>query len=490
MVKAMRRSAVLAGLGALGLFFLSTPVVAEVQNVRVGGDVTVRAFHRENLDLHQEDQVSAVTSLDDEDDFLMQTTAVNIGADLTENVSATLRVVNERDWDSTVANSAAGAGDIELSQAYVTLKELFYAPLTLRIGTQPIVWGRGFVLGSNLFPSVNTMGNDRNAAISANEFTDLTSFDAIRATLDLAGVAGLPLTVDGVYIKLDENVFSTPDDVNLMGVNVGTRVDAMNTELEAYYVNKRDKNTDVLLAASRNDGSVSTVGVRGSAQPMHGSSVWGELAYQFGRRNIDPAAILPSGDAQQAWGVNLGLNYTLAEVSTSPTFGAEWRFYSGKDVQGAVNGWAPMAPGYFTTALREFQTGTSVAGFYGNDQVCYVNGAATGDDCTASGSNQHELAVFASFKPLEDLTIAPRLSWFILDVGAIPTSTTASAAAADRLSKRKHYAGMEWDTMMTYNYTDDVQLGVIYALFLPGNVYRSPNDSTAQELVSSVSVKF
>lgn len=44
--------------------------------------------------------------------------------------------------------------------------------------------------------------------------------------------------------------------------------------------------------------------------------------------------------------------------------------------------------------------------------------------------------------------------------------------------------------MVNYNYTDDVQFGVIYALFAPGSVYRHPNDDTAQELVTSVSVKF
>ena len=49
---------------------------------------------------------------------------------------------------------------------------------------------------------------------------------------------------------------------------------------------------------------------------------------------------------------------------------------------------------------------------------------------------------------------------------------------------------MEWDTVVTYNYTDDVQFGVIYGLFLPGSVYRSPTDAAAQELITSVSVKF
>ena len=122
MLKATLRCAVL-----LGLVAWSVPALAEVQNVKVGGDLTVRAFHRHNLDL--QDQSGA---LDGTDNFLMTTTGVNIGADLTENVSTFIRLANERDWDND--SNGSGDGNFDLSKAYITLKELFYAPLTLRVG--------------------------------------------------------------------------------------------------------------------------------------------------------------------------------------------------------------------------------------------------------------------------------------------------------------------------------------------------------------------
>jgi hypothetical protein len=468
MMKATLRSAVLLGLTAAW----AVPSFAEVQNVKVGGEVTVRAFHRSNLDLHDDRYSSGkdTTVGLNADNFIMQTTAVNIGADLTENVSATLRLTNERDWDTTGAETLS---DFDMSQAYVTLKELFYSPLTVRIGTQPIVWGRGFVLGSNLFPTVNSTGDDRNAALTANEFTDFTAFDAIRATLDLSNVLGgnLPLTVDYVYIKLDENAAGTNDDVFLQGVNLSTRF--AQSEVEAYFLNKRD-NTSVATpagsVANDNHGRISTLGIRGSGQPLEGAYLYGELAYQFGQLGVDPAGVLAVGDAQQAWAFDLGAQYTLANVATTPTLGGEWRFYSGRDVNGAAGGWAPMAPGYFTTALREFQTQSTVAGFYANDQA----------GVTSAGTNQHEFALYGSLKPIEDLTIAPRLSWFVLDVGALPTAG----------ARREHFLGTELDTNITYNYTDDVQLGLLYAFFAPGSVYRTPNDAGAHELVTTVSVKF
>lgn len=458
MVKATLQGAVL-----LGLLAWSVPSFAEVQNVKVGGDVTVRAFHRENLDLRDEG-ISPTRGLDRED-FIMQTIGLNIGADLTENVSTSLRLANERDWDQTVGE----ATEIALSQAYVTIKDLLYSPVTVRVGTQPIVWGRGFVLGSGLLPNINYGGDDRNSAITANEFTDFTAFDAIRATLDLSGVAdlGMPLTADYVYIKLDENSVLAADDVNIQGFNLGTRLDAANAELEAYYLNMRDRNS--ATPTNDNHGSLSTIGFRGSAQPVEGASLYTELAYQFGRRVVDPSGVLVTGDSQQGWAFNLGADYTLDAVAT-PTIGGEWRYYSGKDVDAAVGGWRPVAPGYFRNALRDFQTQSTVVGFYPTDQAGVTSGS----------TNQHELAIYGSLKPIEDLTVAPRLAWFVLDVGAIPTAG----------SKRESFVGTEWDTVVTYDYTDDVQLGVIYALFSPGSTFRDPSDDTAQELITSVSVKF
>lgn len=474
MLKATLRSAVLLALVAIGMLVTGTPSFAEVQNVKVGGDITVRSFHRENLDLNEGTNVGTsgegTQTLDKEDDFVMSTVGINIGADLTENVSAFIRLANERDWNV----DGAATGDVDLSQAYVSLKELFYSPLTLRIGQQPIVWGRGFVLGSNLLPATILGTGDRNEAITANEFTDFTAFDAIRATLDLSGVAGgLPLTAEYVYIKVDENLTGHPDDVNLQGINLGTRFDEMDSELETYYLNYRDKSTF-------KNGSVSTLGLRGSAKPVDGSTVWGELAYQFGKRATDLELILASGDSQQAWAANLGADYTFTDVAMTPRAGAEWRFYSGKDVDGAVGGWRPLAPGYFTTALREFQTRSTITGFYPNSQT----------GVTSSQTNQHHLALLGSLNPIEDLRVDQTVNWFFLPVGALnPTSPAGSPV-------RNSFLGTEWDTVLTYNYTDDVQFGLIYGVFFPGSVFRTPSAgttnarNTAQELITSVSVKF
>lgn len=465
MLKATLKSAVLLGL----LAAMGAPVAqAEVQNVRVGGDITVRGFYRDNLDLHGEDG--------DGQAYFNSTVGLNVGADLTENVSAFIRLANERDWNV----DGAATGDFDLSQAYITLNEVFYSPLTLRIGTQPIVWGRGFVLGSSLIPTIALRPGDRNASIAADEFTDFTNFDAVRATLDLSGTAALdmPLTLDYVYIKIDENVLGLSDDVNLQGVNLSTRFDDMNGEMEMYYLNKRDKG----VAAPGDNGSVNTLGLRGSAEPVEGAYVYAEAAYQFGKRGLDPNGVLVAGNPHQAWAFNLGADYTFVDMEMMPKIGAEWIYFSGKDNGGAVSGWDPIARGYFTTALREFQNVV----FNAPDQTC-LSAGGFGNTCTGSYTNQHQLSLYGSLKPIEDLTVDQRISWFINDVGVRPTAGTAGTQMN---GDRKNFAGTEWDTVLTYDYTDDVQLGLIYAVYFPGSVYRDPNNDTAQELISSVSVKF
>ena len=475
MLKATLRSAVL-----LGLLVWSIPSYAEVQNIKVSGDTTTRAFMRKNLDLNRNDSVTNRHSR-----FLMQTTGINVEADLTENVSAHVRVANERDWN-TASTADGGAdehgGDIKLSQAYVTLKELFYSPLTLRVGTQPIVWGRGFVLGSNLIPGTVLRGGDAQRSISADEFTDYTAFDAIRGTLDLSGVGGLgiPLTIDGVYIKLSDRNVQIGDDLNLMGVNFSTKFD--NSEAEAYFLNKRDGQLGT-SPVTDNNGNLNTWGIRGSTKPVEGSDLWGELAYQQGTRTQDPDGLRVQGEHVSAWAADFGGRYTLTDVAMKPGLGLEWVFWSGKNksdgvsTTGAQAGWDPIARGYFTTAIREFQTRNGSSFFYPVAQ----------NNVTAAVTNQHQLAVFGDLDPIEDLHVNSRFTWFVADV---PMVTRADNATSGSNKGRNSFIGTEWDTQLTYNYTDDVQFGVFHALFAPGNVFRTPNDDTAQEVITWAKVTF
>ena len=157
---------------------IAVPAFAEVQNVKVSGDIDSKMITRTNYD------VGSGTGVNDNDTWFMSTARVQIDADLTDNVSTCVRLLNERDWTVESADTTA----ITLDLASVKMKEMFYAPLTLTIGRQNIRLGSGLVVGD---PDTNDAVAGVTGAITAPDLSSRKSFDAIRATLDYN-----PLVVD------------------------------------------------------------------------------------------------------------------------------------------------------------------------------------------------------------------------------------------------------------------------------------------------------
>ncbi|MCM8782459.1 MAG: alginate export family protein, partial [Candidatus Omnitrophica bacterium] len=161
-------------LALVGLFVV--PAYAEVQNVKVSGDLAARWLIRYNYDLDKDNNTSSNAA----DDYLMSSAEVQVDADLTDNVSTVVRLVNQRDWNDTSAGENVAAAttqfDVLVDLANVTLKEFVYSPLTLTIGRQDLWFGKGFIIGAKQ--------RDPKNAITADEYTVINSFDAIKATLD------------------------------------------------------------------------------------------------------------------------------------------------------------------------------------------------------------------------------------------------------------------------------------------------------------------
>jgi hypothetical protein len=487
MVKATLRSAVLLGTVAAAMFAASMPGFAEVQNVRVGGDITLRGIHQEATDLNDERNGSG----QDSTYYTQLTTGLNVGADMTENVSAFIRLSNEHILGNNFgANSSAG--DFDISQAWVKFKELFYSPVTVTAGIQPIWWGRGLVLGSNLIPSLLDSdggigdGATRNETLEARQFTDFTAFNAFRAELNLGNAAAvdLPVNLEYVYIKQTEGSIGEGDDYDIHGLKASTAMDEMSSEMDLYWLWARDKRPahgGTAADESEDDGNVHTVGLRGSTQPADGTLLFGEAAIQFGTTGLDlDHGISATGSGAQAWLFNLGAEMSLGDESAmSPKVGAEWIYTSGHDKDGAFSGWQPIAPGYFPTLIRAFQTRSTIAGLYPVDQA----------GVTSAFTNQNEFALYGGLKPMEDLSLDTRLSLFWSSVGIIQPSDNSDQT-------RNSFLGTEWDTWLAYNYTDDVQFGLSYGVLFPGGAFvegaqgAQGSRNTAQQLVSTVSVKF
>ena len=101
------RKMILVGLLAFAVALTGT-AYAEVQNVKVSGDIDMKAVihHNYDLKLKQKNEngttggVTPAVTNDDDASFFLQTTRVRVDADLTDNVSTHVRLLNQRFWDA------------------------------------------------------------------------------------------------------------------------------------------------------------------------------------------------------------------------------------------------------------------------------------------------------------------------------------------------------------------------------------------------------
>ncbi|MDP2943152.1 MAG: hypothetical protein Q8O36_06610, partial [Candidatus Omnitrophota bacterium] len=243
---------------------IATSSFAAVQNIKVSGSIEERAIFMNNFDLRNKGEestdgrVGGVAGVpgsgnsinEDSDDFVLSTIRIGVESDLTDNVSAAIILANQARW-----GDAAGATDVDVNKAYITLKEFFYQPLTLKIGRQDLMFGTGFIIGPGIFrdPSgafpaprtdtrINPMTNAANVLLvpisgpMGEQYSISTYYDAIRATLDFD-----PWTIDAIFAKITETDTGNNDE-DLLGTNVAYKFDVYNAKAEGYYFFKKDDN--------------------------------------------------------------------------------------------------------------------------------------------------------------------------------------------------------------------------------------------------------
>lgn len=459
-MKSLKAFAVLA----LALI-VSLPAFAETQNVKVSGAIDTYAFFRSDYDLvdgndsgtvanggtvQAQSHSGSASQRSEADEFFRTNTQVEIAADLTDNVSTVINLVNQRDWNTE--SVASNEFDVELDLAYVQMREIFYSPLTLTIGRQDIWFGRGFVIGNN------NSAWDQQGLTQADEYSVTTAFDALRATLDFN-----PWTLDFVYSKIDENSTNPEDDMDLYVVNVGYKFAEYNAVAEGYYVGLADRAT---LASSSGafDNQTHTVGARVQFDPIQQITLGAEFAYQMGEYR----AALGNGTRDiSAWATDIFGTYRWDNV-WKPELTLEYVVFSGEADSSATTadfgGWNSLFRGKFWTAYADFR------------EFVYETGDANDQSAT---TNSQFLQVKGALKPLEDLLLEAAFTYLWNDEAIMVGSST-----------RSEEIGWEVDLQATYDYTEDVSFGLLAGWFIPGEQYNSPNDATATDVVGSVKVTF
>jgi len=481
---------------------ITVAAFAEVQNVKVSGDLKMMGISRNNLILRKsgEDRGNIFKNYATFDEYespisaILSQVRVRVDADLTDNVSTTVRLLNERVWDEESATS-----NVDIDLAYATLKEFIYSPLTLTVGRQELRFGNALIIGdvntNNLCAGHgNTaagvpLGTPIAGAVLPKSLDDLSarkSFDALRATLNYD-----PLVVDMVYAKIDENTIDHNDDVDLYGMNANYALDKVTT-LEGYYWEKRrakasGTGTGVGLGdpITNHSDVTRTIGTRVQYTGISKLFLSLEGAYQFGRhiRNMalypDEASNDGAARKRDAYAVQLMSNYDLSAMPVMgkylPTLGVNYTLLSGDPYNSRDNkyrGWDPM--------FEDQSGGTLFNKIF-------------------AASNCQVLNVAGSLKPLEDVKLT--LDYYYLrlikayriELGSLIDRMNLTGVFGDptyAMKAGEKNAGNEIDASVIYDYTEDVQLGLSYAAFMPGNAFTDPNSETAQQVIGSMKVTF
>ena len=474
----------------LGLVaFVASPAYAEVQNIKISGDIQALGIYRDNYDLENASLPNPTgiglvevknQGTEDEDSLFMSVVRLRVDADLTDNVSACVRLANLREWDVT---DLAG-DDIVIDLAYVTLKEMLYSPLTMIIGRQELNYGSGLIVGMGRF-------QDPTGANTYDDLSPLHGYDAVRAVLDydpwtlnlvLAKITETDDDADEDLVGIDSGAGKDSDE-DLYGVNLGYRFDRYDAEMEGYFFAKRDEDWNYTVDTVLADGDatyrrryeendVYTIGLRGSCVPIENLTLGAEIAGQFGEIRDDGETTFADvavgtdigGDTslsqtrdREAFAANVAGEYDFANVRFNPVVGVEYLYLSGEeaDQNGDYEAWDVMYRGKIMGTIRD----------------CLETLYTTNDNLDTSGwSNQHTLKLTGG-----------------LDLGELVDGLSLDLAylhywfAEDPLPGANDDIGDEINFKVVYDYTEDVQFAVDSAWFMPGDYYDRVGLGTAEK---------
>jgi hypothetical protein len=476
------------------LVALAVPAFAAVQNVKVSGDITASVVSRNHFNLGTALSGTTVNTGSDDSNVLMSQTRLRVDADLTDNVSTTVRLLNERDWGEeagslyTGATSGSNSTEIDLDLAYVTLKEMLYSPLTVIIGRQLLHYGNGMIVGD---PDTSRQELSNAPQIINRDLSVRRSFDAVRAILNYD-----PLTIDLVAAKIDEGrKISTAnsrdrDDVNLYGAVANYKMgDKYNSMVEGYFFSARDDSTLVAL----NDASdvVNTPGFRVATNPIKGLMLSLEQAWQFGNKNLAAGSNAHRG-AMATQFISSYSVQTEKLLKYAPVVGLGFSRFSGDknpaDGTGAGGGAGAVGNKTYTAW----------------DPLFIDQGVGTIANVLFDKTNCKVLNVNMAANPMEDVNL--RLDYTALWLDKKLNTNKMGTSGLDLFTlnqtggnsfypimsdgSQKTLWGYEVDGTLTYDYTEDVQFKLCGGGFFPGSVFNKVNRKAATQVIGSCKVTF
>jgi hypothetical protein len=444
---------------ALMICALSFNAFAAVNDIRVSGSIGTHAVTRD-FSLGSE-------TADDRESFIANTMRLRFDADLTEDVAAVIAFSNERLWGEEVTGMANNVNttDTFLEYSYVTMNNFLGSPLSVTLGRTPgLVLGRGLIVagaGDDPTPANSPLAN------LADPLACKCGIDGAYARLDLD-----PMLVDFFYFKASEGDANEDDDINVYGLNAGFAL-SEGMLVEAYYVGMNNTSGDTV---GIDEDYVNTFGVRTNVAMGEAVEVFAEAALQKGN-SYDVTNFNGTSAERTAYMLNAGGVLKLTDAMNTMV-GAEYAFFSGDDsaTDTEDTGWNQVLEAYSWGEIADY--------------------------FLVNNTNVHGFKAFVSTMPREDLTLAlnyayimradandivPGSSAMVYKNAFVNSGITDAGYAVD--SGEREF-GQEIDLSVRYDYTEDVELGLVNAYFFPGDFFDSANDSSANSVRAYAKVEF
>ena len=422
-----------------------TAAYAEVQNVKVGGDLTIVGVSRNNVNQKRDSGSGGLSATG-----AASIARIKVDANLTDNVDVTFRLLNERAWGTLDGTGAPYNTAIDVDLAYITLKDFLKdqigVPLTVKLGRQELKLGDGLLIGD---PDTNQYTSSGNFAGTALGDLDVKkAFDSAVVIADLN-----PLTVIGAMVKGKEgSITNGQDDLNVFVLNGAYKMDVMNTVLELTYL-LEPRNKIVYTTA----GDISVYDGRVTITPIEDLNLAAEYAYQTYK---DTAVRTDAGGKKKTisdTAFRLVANYTFAKVAMTPAFGLDYTRLS--------KTWLPLFEDITPADIMN---------------LIFAN------------TNAQVVGATVSAKPVKDVMLKLRYATAhaFAPLGSGTGSYTSAGTGQVYTTTLNKQMGQEVDFGVAYDYTDDVQFGLNLGYFLPGKAFDNASRGKESQVIGSMKVSF
>jgi len=443
-----------------------TSTFADVQNVMLSGDIRLRGYY-----LNRADELNHADAA-----FISQRTRVTIESTLDDRVLVVVTLSGESLWggaDQPSNNAGAGSPlnsdpssrlarrfDIGISEAFVQLNQAFNTPASLKVGRQYLHYGRGLILSS--------VDQEYN-------------YDAARLIMDF-----YPLTIDAVYARTSElNTFGNSINRSLISGHAIDMVflnahrdfaDSPIKNVEAYFAYLIHGNvvgapavppTDPYATYPGKAAAPWLIGARTELALADGWDAWAEFAYEGGA-NGDTIDFIgnPVDSSISAFIINAGSRLSWKDVRFEPALNIGYTYASGggENGQNAFRPWFDYVEGY---------NGYLFAPRLSNIHIFNVGGAV-------KLCNKSTFAVqgYYYLKADHDTAAWSNMNIDYSGLGFIPDPA-------------KRELGWEIDSILSYDYSKDIRVQLVYGVFIPGRESSASDASaTAHEVRAEVNVRF